>query len=131
MCFEAKSQGIKLHIHRRQGTEVGVAPIVATRFETAFVSELWDARADILVNAIRFLMCHAVPSDPLFEYRPEESSLWMADEVGSGNRALRRPASRPPPLRSIIPSVCRKKPGCFSLKNGSIPSDISARRRFR
>lgn len=28
-------------------------------------------------------MCHAVPSDPLFEYRREESPLWLADEVGS------------------------------------------------
>ena len=28
-------------------------------------------------------MCHAAPSDPLFEYRREESPLWLADEVGS------------------------------------------------
>jgi diadenosine tetraphosphatase ApaH/serine/threonine PP2A family protein phosphatase len=36
------------------------------------------------VEGSQFLMCHAVPSDPLFEYRREESPLWLADEVGSG-----------------------------------------------
>ncbi|HEY9141304.1 MAG TPA: metallophosphoesterase family protein [Bryobacteraceae bacterium] len=36
------------------------------------------------VEGTRFLLCHAVPSDPLFEYRQEESPLWLADEVGSG-----------------------------------------------
>jgi putative phosphoesterase len=34
-------------------------------------------------DGMNFLMCHAVPSDPLFEYRREESPLWLADEVGS------------------------------------------------
>ena len=31
-----------------------------------------------------FLMCHAVPSEPLFEYRREESPLWLADPVEPG-----------------------------------------------
>lgn len=30
-----------------------------------------------------FLLCHAVSSNPLFEHRREESSLWLADEAGS------------------------------------------------
>jgi diadenosine tetraphosphatase ApaH/serine/threonine PP2A family protein phosphatase len=40
-------------------------------------------KATAAVGGIHFLMCHAVPSDPLFEYRREESPLWLADEVGS------------------------------------------------
>jgi len=30
-----------------------------------------------------FLMCHAVPSDPLYEYRREDSPMWLTDEPGS------------------------------------------------
>jgi putative phosphoesterase len=41
-------------------------------------------KATMAVEGIHFLMCHAVPSDPLFEYRRAESPLWLADEVGSG-----------------------------------------------
>ncbi|MGO9010121.1 MAG: metallophosphoesterase family protein [Bryobacteraceae bacterium] len=40
--------------------------------------------ATTAVERSRFFMCHAVPRDPLFEYRQEESPLWQADEVGSG-----------------------------------------------
>jgi putative phosphoesterase len=40
--------------------------------------------AMVTAEGIQFLMCHATPSDPLFEYRGEESSLWLADEVKSG-----------------------------------------------
>jgi putative phosphoesterase len=40
-------------------------------------------KATVAAEGVRFLMCHAVPSDPLFEYRREESPLWLADEVGS------------------------------------------------
>ncbi len=32
----------------------------------------------------RFSRCHAAPSDPLFEYRREDSPLWLADEVAPG-----------------------------------------------
>ena len=39
-------------------------------------------KATVAAEGIHFLMCHAVPSDPLFEYRREESPLWLADEVG-------------------------------------------------
>lgn len=39
--------------------------------------------ATAAVGGIHFLLCHAVPSDPLFEYRREESPLWLDDEVGS------------------------------------------------
>jgi len=36
------------------------------------------------VEGASFLLCHATPADTLFEYRREESSLWLADEVGPG-----------------------------------------------
>jgi protein phosphatase len=40
-------------------------------------------KATVSAEGIHFLMCHAAPPDPLFEYRPEESPLWQADEVAS------------------------------------------------
>jgi protein phosphatase len=40
-------------------------------------------KATAAAGGMNFLMCHAVPSDPLFEYRREESPLWLADEVSS------------------------------------------------
>lgn len=40
-------------------------------------------RATAAVDGVHFLMCHASPPDPLFEYRREESPLWLADEVDS------------------------------------------------
>jgi len=40
-------------------------------------------KATAAVEGAHFLMCHAVPSDPLFEYRRAESPLWLGDEVGS------------------------------------------------
>ena len=39
-------------------------------------------KAAVEVEGTRFLMCHAVPSEPLYEYRTEESSRWLADEPG-------------------------------------------------
>lgn len=41
-------------------------------------------KATLAVDGTRFLLCHAVPADPLFEYRSEDSPLWLADEVGPG-----------------------------------------------
>jgi predicted phosphodiesterase len=41
-------------------------------------------KAMVTVERMQFFMRHATPSDPLFEYRMEESPLWLADEVGSG-----------------------------------------------
>lgn len=38
-------------------------------------------KATMTVDGAQVLMCHATPSDPLFEYRLEESPLWLADEV--------------------------------------------------
>jgi len=40
-------------------------------------------KATVAVEGSQFLMCHAVPSDPLFEYRQDKSPLWLADEIGS------------------------------------------------
>ena len=40
-------------------------------------------KATASIGETRFMMCHAVPSDPLFEYRREESPLWLTEEVGS------------------------------------------------
>ncbi len=37
------------------------------------------------VEGKRFLLCHATPSDPLFEYRPPDSPLWaQAEETSAG-----------------------------------------------
>jgi protein phosphatase len=35
-------------------------------------------------EGVRFLLCHAAPPDPLFEYRDEDSPLWLADEIEPG-----------------------------------------------
>jgi protein phosphatase len=40
-------------------------------------------KATVAVEGIRLVMCHATPPDPLFEYRREESPLWLSDEVES------------------------------------------------
>jgi len=40
-------------------------------------------KATMAVEGTYFLMCHAVPSDPLFEYRRADSPLWLADDVGT------------------------------------------------
>lgn len=34
------------------------------------------------VAGTRFLLCHAAPSNPLYEYRPAESDRWTADPSG-------------------------------------------------
>jgi diadenosine tetraphosphatase ApaH/serine/threonine PP2A family protein phosphatase len=41
-------------------------------------------KATVRGQGMQFLMCHATPSDPLFEYRREKSPLWLAHDVGSG-----------------------------------------------
>ena len=41
-------------------------------------------KATVATEGIHFLMCHAVPSDPLFEYRREESPRWLADKIDPG-----------------------------------------------
>jgi len=41
-------------------------------------------QATVSVEGTRFSMCHATPSDPLFEYRTEDSPLWLTDEVVPG-----------------------------------------------
>lgn len=41
-------------------------------------------QATASVEECQFSLCHGTPPDPLFEYRPEESPLWLADEAGSG-----------------------------------------------
>lgn len=40
-------------------------------------------KATIEAEGIRFLMCHAVPSEPLYEYRREDSPMWLTEEPGS------------------------------------------------
>jgi putative phosphoesterase len=35
------------------------------------------------VDGQRFFLCHATPSDPLYEYRPPDSPLWGQDEEAS------------------------------------------------
>jgi protein phosphatase len=41
-------------------------------------------QATVAAAGAQFLMCHAAPPNPLFEYRREESPLWLADEVAPG-----------------------------------------------
>ena len=38
----------------------------------------------VAADGTQVSMCHAVPGDPLFEYRREESPLWPDDAVGPG-----------------------------------------------
>jgi putative phosphoesterase len=40
-------------------------------------------KATAQVDNTKFLLCHATPSDPLYEYRNEDSRLWITDETGS------------------------------------------------
>jgi putative phosphoesterase len=63
--------------------------------------------ATIEVGGAQVLMCHAAPSDPLFEYRREESPLWLADSVGPrvtvelvGHTHM--PFRRPLPTRWVV-----------------------------
>jgi len=39
--------------------------------------------ATVAADGAHVLMCHAVPADPLFEYRREDSPLWLDDAVDS------------------------------------------------
>jgi predicted phosphodiesterase len=38
----------------------------------------------LAADGARVLMCHAVPVDPLFQYRTEDSPLWLADPIAAG-----------------------------------------------
>ncbi len=38
-----------------------------------------------LVDGRKFFLCHATPSDLLFEYRPPDSPLWEGEEEASGH----------------------------------------------
>jgi putative phosphoesterase len=40
--------------------------------------------ATVTADGLQVLLCHATPADPLFEYRREESPLWLKDTVGQG-----------------------------------------------
>ena len=40
--------------------------------------------ATITTDRIQVFMCHAVPSDPLFEYRRADSPRWLADPLAPG-----------------------------------------------
>jgi protein phosphatase len=40
--------------------------------------------ATAAADGLQVLMCHAAPADPLFEYRRQESPLWLADAVEPG-----------------------------------------------
>jgi protein phosphatase len=41
-------------------------------------------KATAAADGLRAMMCHAAPSDPLYEYRREESPLWLADAIEPG-----------------------------------------------
>lgn len=41
-------------------------------------------KATVTADGLRAMMCHAAPSDPLYEYRREESPLWLADAIEPG-----------------------------------------------
>jgi putative phosphoesterase len=40
-------------------------------------------KATVRLENTEFLMCHATPSDPLYEYRREDSPVWLSEEPGS------------------------------------------------
>jgi protein phosphatase len=61
--------------------------------------------ATIIADRIQILMCHAVPSDPLFEYRREDSPRWLADSVGSGVNVELVGHTHVPFERSIGPTL--------------------------
>lgn len=39
-------------------------------------------KAGCEVGGVQFLLCHAAPSSPLFEYRAADSELWSGDPAG-------------------------------------------------
>ena len=39
-------------------------------------------KAGCEVGGVQFLLCHAAPSNPLYEYRTADSDLWSADPAG-------------------------------------------------
>lgn len=39
--------------------------------------------ATVAADGLRVLLCHAAPSDPLYEYRRQDSPLWLEDRVDS------------------------------------------------
>jgi putative phosphoesterase len=49
------------------------------RFLRELPTQMWRE-----VEGKRFLLCHATPADPLFEYRPPDSPLWAQDEGSAG-----------------------------------------------
>jgi len=40
--------------------------------------------AAVDANGVRVSMCHAAPADPLYEYRPQDSPLWLTDALEPG-----------------------------------------------
>jgi protein phosphatase len=69
--------------------------------------------AERVVDGIRFLLCHAAPSDPLYKYVPPDSNLWDSE-------AERRPYS------SALRSVHRQFDHCESRQPGSTQAGQSA-----
>jgi putative phosphoesterase len=45
-------------------------------------------KATVRLQDTEFLLCHATPSDPLYEYRREDSPMWLSDEIGSEARVI-------------------------------------------
>ena len=60
-----------------QATQVYTESILSDE-QRAFLREL-PLTADRTVEGRRFFLCHAVPSDPLYRYRPPESSAWAVE----------------------------------------------------
>jgi protein phosphatase len=98
-------------------------------------------KATASLEGTDFSMCHATPPNPLFEYRPEESPLWLADEVGPGIAIelvghTHIPFCRPLDTRLVVNpgSVGQPKHGraeaCYSIWQdgkmtlGSAPYDV-------
>ena len=97
--------------------------------------------ASLKIDGVGFFLCHAAPPHPLFEYRPEDSPLWLADEVGPDVRMVlaghtHRPFHRILPARAVVNPGSAGQPkhgraeACFAfwedgrLTPGSVPYDV-------
>ena len=97
--------------------------------------------AAVAVDGLQVLMCHAVPFDPLFEYRAGDSPQWQADQIAPavsvelvGHTHI--PFERPLGRRVIVNpgSVGQPKHGraeaCFAIWHdgkitlGAVPYDV-------
>jgi putative phosphoesterase len=64
----------------------------------------------LAVDGAQVLMCHAVPADPLFQYRSEDSPLWLVDPVAPSVN-IELVGHTHMPFQRYIPPRCIVNPG--------------------